>query len=49
MELLTIEFWLIVYLIIVIASWIIDDIWTSLNSPWHKRFEAFKRKFRGYL
>ena len=49
MILLQIEFWAIIYLSIIIAGWILDDVWTSLGSKWHERFETFKRKFHGYL
>jgi len=50
METLTqLLFWLIVYLFIIIASWIIDAIWESTDNGLHFKFESFKKKFRGYL
>jgi len=42
-------FWLIVYLVIIIASWIIDAFWESTDSGLHLKFESFKKRFRGYL
>ena len=42
-------FWSIVYLFIVIASWVIDAIWESTDNGLHSKFEEFKKKFRGYL
>ena len=42
-------FWLIVYLFIIIASWVIDAIWESTDNGLHFKFEKFKKKFRGYL
>jgi hypothetical protein len=42
-------FWLSIYFLIIIASWVIDDVLFSLDSRWHTRFENFKKQFRGFM
>jgi len=50
METLTqLLFWAIVYLFIIISSWVIDAFWESTDSGLHFKFGNFKKKFRGYL